>query len=146
VIVCRLAEAREVEVREETLPPGVRQALESRYPSARLLSLTRERVRGIDTYEAEMSVAGRHMAISLGPNGELREQETEISVSDLPAGVRTSLARSAQAKWKIERVERVTRAVPSEAPRYELTMVYHQRRFELVYAPDGQRLSTGLLY
>ena len=137
------AQAREIAVKREALPPAVLAALSSCYPHAEYLNFTQETTGHATLYEAEMKVAGHRVDASFEPSGKLHEEELQIPVSEIPDPIRTSLAESAQAHWKIEGVERVTTASASAPARYEILMVHHQARVELVYAADGRRISAA---
>jgi hypothetical protein len=136
-----VAQAREVAMKREALPPAVLAALNSHYPHAEYLNFTHETTGRTTLYEAEMKVAGHRVDASFESSGKLHEEELQIPVSEIPDPIRTSLAESAQAHWKIEEVERVTTGSASAPARYEILMVHHQARIELVYAADGRRIS-----
>ena len=142
VSIWSVALAGEVSVKRSALPAAVNAALESRYPGAQFLGFTRETTKGVTVFEAEMKTAGRRVDASFESDGKLHEEEAEIAVAEIPAKVSASLATSAQANWKIEHAERITTADATAAERYELLVVNHKQRLELMYAADGKRLSA----
>ncbi|MFI5370632.1 MAG: hypothetical protein ACHQ52_03670 [Candidatus Eisenbacteria bacterium] len=136
-----VATAKEESIHRETLPGPVRDALAQRYPGAEFRGFTHEREKGVDLYEAEMTVSGRRVDASFEATGRLREEEAEIAASDLPEPVRRSHDASAQGHWKIERVERIRSSDSSAPPSYELRVFDGRQRVEVRYASDGRRLS-----
>ena len=127
-------------VQRAMLPAAVSAVLDSRYPGAKISRLMMETEKGVTLYEAEMKVSGHRVDALIEASGKLREEEAEIAPGDLPVSVRATHARSAQAKWTVERVERVITGAASDPPRYELKVGHGQLHIELVYAADGRRL------
>ncbi len=135
------ATAAETHLRREALPPAVNAAFASRYPGATILAITRETTWGVTLFEAEMNVAGRRVDVVFDRLGTLREEEESLSFAQLPESVRATHARSAQAKWTIERVELVTSAGPWKRYHYELLAFDGKQRLALAYGTDGRRMS-----
>jgi len=137
-----IARAREVPIQREALPVAVSAALQTRYSDAEILTLTQETEKGSILYEAEMTVAGRKIDALFDSNGTLREEEAEIPLVELPESVRAAHARSAQAKWKVLTVERVTSGNPATPVRFEMHVADGKRTLELQYSANGKRLKA----
>ena len=135
--------AKEVSIHQEALPAAVKAAMDSRYPGAEILGLSQEKQKGIVIYEAEMKVSGKKVDALFDSNGKFREEEALISASDLPESVSAALAKSAQAKWKIDAVERLTTSNASAPPKYEIQVSNGKRHAELVYTADGKRVKAA---
>jgi len=115
--------------------------MNTRYPGAEILGLSQEKKKGAVVYEAEMKVSGKRVD-ALFENGKFREEEARISVEELPEGVRAAFARSPQAKWNVDLVERLTTAKAPAAPKYEIQASSGKRHVELVYTADGKRVKA----
>jgi len=74
-------------------------------------------------------------------SGSESEEESEITANELPAKVREAHARSAQAKWTLNKVERVTITSPSST-RFELQVSDGKQHMEIAYGADGKLFSA----
>lgn len=98
--------AKEIKVKAADVPGAIMDTLNVHYPAAKFLGFSKEMESGSTLFEAEMRVDGRHVDALLDSVGTIREEETALSVDELPAPVRTALGKSKYAGGKIEGAER----------------------------------------
>ncbi len=137
LILGSAAGAKEVELTAAQVPPAVLDSLNVHFPAAKFLGFSGETEKGSTLYEAEMTVEGRRVDALLDSLGVVKEVETEIAVKELPAAVRTGLARTEYAKAKIEKAERHLRPGAEVAPTYELQVEWKGAHHELVFDAGG---------
>jgi hypothetical protein len=129
--------AKETRTRMANLPAPVRQTIQTQYPGAKILGLTREKEKGVVLYEAEMKFNGHRVDALLEANGSVRQEETTIDRKELPSAVQSAFTASRHAAGTVVRVERVSTAAQPDGPRYEMQVREGRNRFELVYWEDG---------
>jgi hypothetical protein len=137
------AEAREVKLKTAEVPAAVLDSLKVHYPGAAFLGFSRETEKGATLFEAEMKVQGRHVDATLDAVGVMKEEETEVSVEELPAAVRTGLAHSDYAHGKVERAERHVVLGAGATSNYELQVKWNGKQCELLFGADGRLVSKN---
>jgi hypothetical protein len=117
------------------LPPAVRATVESQTKGAQIKSLTKETEDGRTQYEVETVVDGKRRDIAIDLKGAVIEIEDEIPSADLPAPVRTAMARKAVG-GRIVTVESVT--IANAIAGYEAEYIdKNGRKREARFKPDG---------
>lgn len=145
IVLCgfgSVARAGEASIPRGALPAAVIDSLDSRYPGATILQLMREDGAGGVLYEAEMSLPGGRVDALFDSDGRMREEEAQISVSDLPKVVRLAIQRVVGGRGSIVRAERLTSGVEHQSVRFEILVSRRARRMEYVYSASGRLLET----
>ena len=129
--------ASEHAVAADTVPSAVRDALRRKYGQADRISFTRERSRGVVTYEATITAQGRSIDVEISADGQIKLEEERISRGQLPAAVVGALMSSPFGRDEIGRVERVIDHEVVEAPRFEILVRDRRALWELTYDREG---------
>ncbi len=132
------ASAKETRTRMANLPAPVRQTIQTQYPGAKILGLTREKEKSGVLYEAEMMFQGHRVDALLEANGSVRQEETTIDRKEVPSAVDSAFSASHRARGTVERIERVKTAAQPNNPRYEMRVREGRSHFELVYTAEGR--------
>jgi hypothetical protein len=136
--IAAAAPATKVPIRRGELPASVRRTLEAHYPGAKVLGLFRETDQAGVSYEAEMKVSERRVDVVFDPKGVVQVEEKQVKLGELPARVRTALARHRGPRSTVERMERLTGAEVGRSPRYEFLVREGRTFWELVFDPNGK--------
>jgi len=81
-------------IRLTDVPAAVKAAITKLYPTAKNVKFEKEN----RDYEAGFTLNGKAISVVLDPNGTVKETETEIPVSVLPAAIRGYIARKMPGK------------------------------------------------
>jgi uncharacterized membrane protein YkoI len=103
-------EGREQEsrVRMKDLPAAVQQTVREQSKGAVIRGLSREIENGETRYEVELRVNGHNRDVLIDPTGSVVEVEEQVTLSSLPAAVRTTIEQNA-AGGKLVSVESLTK-------------------------------------
>jgi hypothetical protein len=125
--------ASEKPVKITDLPPAVRQSVDKETKGATLRGLSRETEKGRVYYEAETTVDGRNRDILFNESGNVVEIEEQVSLENVPAGVRTAIEKYA-AGGKVLNVESVTR---DNTTSYEAQVQKAGKKSEVKVSSEG---------
>ncbi len=116
------------------LPQAVSAAFHQAYPSATILSWSREKDNGKMVYEVESRDGTTRRDLLYSSTGETLEIEETIPAADLPAPVQEAL-KSAAPGATVTRAERVTRG---PVVTYELAIKVGGKTSSLAFDPNGK--------
>ncbi|HNN93596.1 MAG TPA: PepSY-like domain-containing protein [Pseudomonadota bacterium] len=136
------AQANESVIAESEVPAPVLAAVKKQYPSARLLKFEVESAHGKRLYEVKLRDGERALEAKLTAQGELLEEEEQITEKDLPEPVRKSLAASPYAKAAIKKIERVVHKDKKDQQTFEIKVTQGNKTVELLYDAAGKLLAT----
>ena len=107
---CASAQAAKKDV---ALPEAARKTIEAEFSGAKILSVERERERGVVYFEVELKTyQGGTIEVEVTADGKLGEIETEIALADLPEEVAAKV-RQVTARATVKEIERIDiRGVP----------------------------------
>ncbi len=138
LILIPVAQAKEVRVKPGEVPAAVMDSLNTHYHAATFIGFSKETENSSTFFEAEMKIDGRHVDALLDTVGVVREEETTLAASELPAAVLTSLGKSEYAGAKIKSAERHLVPGSKEEPTYELHVTLNGGGHELVFTAEGR--------
>lgn len=121
------------------VPRPVRDAVQTRFPDARILRAERDREGGAVVYEVTLRHQGRALDVTLTPEGTVRLIKREVAAGEVPEPVARALRDAYPgATWQvIEAVSRVQGA-REELSHYEVDlMTARWQRLEVAVGPDG---------
>lgn len=119
-----------------TLPQAVANAFHQAYPSATVLSWSRERDKGKTVYEVESRDGTTRRDLLYSPTGETLEIEETLPAASLPAPVQAAL-KSGFPNATVARAEQVTRG---SVVTYELAIKVGGKSRSLAFDPNGKPL------
>jgi hypothetical protein len=94
-------------VKMADLPIAVQKTVKEQSAGGTIRGLSKETEHGKTTYEAELTISGRHKDIEMDFDGNILEIEDEVAIADVPAPARAAIEKSA-GSGKVLRVESVT--------------------------------------
>ena len=117
------------------VPPAVVATFQKTFPQATAVQWEKENA----DYEAGFQQAGTTMSALLSAGGELRETETGLAPSALPAPVRATLAT----RYKGSKVHEAARIVAAQtgAITYEAEVRQHGQHRDLLFTADGKEVA-----
>ncbi len=136
ILCAGLGWAQEKRVEMKDLPAAVQQTVRQESQGATLVGLSEEVENGKTYYEAELKVRGHGKDVLIDSSGKVVEVEEEVTLSSLPAAVRTQIKKSV-GEAKILKLESITR--DGKLAGYEATVEMNGRRSEISMGPDGKR-------
>ncbi|HYJ91291.1 MAG TPA: hypothetical protein VEV84_08285 [Pyrinomonadaceae bacterium] len=129
--------AQERKIQQNELPAAVQATVAKESAGAVIKGFTKEKEKGIQTYEAEMVVGGRTRDVSMDAQGNILEIEQEVSFDSLPDSVRSALTKAA-GSGKITKIESFTKNGRLVA--YEAQVKGGIRHREIQVGPNGEKL------
>lgn len=120
------------------VPKPVLDAVNKKYPGAKLRKFGEELDEGKKVFEVELTAGKEEISIDLTPEGKILAEETRITPTALPAPVKTGLQASKYKGWKILRSEKVVHDEKPETLEYELLVRSKKELFEVVLDRDGK--------
>lgn len=118
-------------VKAQDVPQKVKDAFSKKFPSAQKVKWNKEKN---DEWEAEFKMNGKEYSANFTSNGEWKETESEIKVSELPAPVKKTL-ETEFAGYKIEEAEL---AETPQGTFYEVEVEKDKKEFEVALSKDGK--------
>ena len=122
---------KEKNKKQADVPELVKKAFVAKYPKATKVKWSLEKP---GEYEAEFNLNKSEMSAVFDEKGNCLEVETEIKQSELPQGIKTSLAKDF-AGYKIGEVEK---AEANGATNYEMEAKKDKVKYELVFDNSGK--------
>jgi hypothetical protein len=117
-------------MKESDIPSVVKAAFKKAYPSAREVKWSKEE----ELYEVEFENAKTEISVLLDLTGEVKEVETEIKKSELPAAVQESIKKD-YSGYKIEEAARI---VSDGITTYEAEVEKGEKSFDLIFNANGK--------
>jgi hypothetical protein len=136
--------AKELKLTAAEIPAAVLESLKAHYPDAAFLGFSKEEEKGATLFEAQMKYKGRRVDTTLNAAGVMKEEETRVTVPELPVAVRTGLAHSDYAHGNVERAERHVVFGAKGSSNYELQVKLNEKQFEVLFGSDGRIISKGV--
>jgi hypothetical protein len=130
--------AEEKRLTRAEVPRPVIEAVEHKYPGARMVAFESSQEDGETLYEVGIDQGGTRTDVELAPDGKIATEETVIRPAELPAPVKAGLGASRYAGWKIQKVERVVKNENTADPAYELVVASKKEKFEVVLDKGGK--------
>ena len=130
--------ASEKTIQRADVPKPVLEAVEAKYPNAKLTHFAKEVESGKTLYEVVVDADTGHAEVSVSPEGKVVSEETTIAAKDLPEAVQNGLAASRYGKAKVLRVERVTAAARPGVTTFELMVEQAGKKHELAFNQTGK--------
>jgi hypothetical protein len=122
----------------EELPPAVQKAIRAQVATtgATIKKTSMELENGKTNYECESVLAnGKRQDFDVNPKGRLGEVEDEVSLSEVPAPVKTRIDKATATGAAIQELVSVT--VNGKIVGYEATVIKDGKKREFAMHPDG---------
>ena len=113
------------------VPAAAKATFKARFPTVQHNTWEKE---GPD-FEAGFKLNGKTMSAVITPAGELHATETDMSVAELPAAVRATLARDYKA-YKINEAATIVRADGTTV--YEAEVAKDGKKQDVLFTTDGK--------
>jgi hypothetical protein len=132
------AQAQEKKLKREELPPAVEKTVAEQSKGAAIRGFSTELEDGKRLYEVELTVNGHGKDISMDGQGNVVEEEEEVSIESLPPAAKNGLTKAA-GTGTVGKVETLTKNGKLVA--YEAVVKTGTKRSEIQVGPDGKRLA-----
>lgn len=113
------------------VPAAAKATFQAKFPTAKGAKWEREAA----NFEVGFQLNGKTMSAVITPAGELRETETVMTPAQLPAAVRTTLARDYKATRVVEAAS-IVRADGTTV--YEAEVSQHGKQHDVLFTADGR--------
>ena len=113
------------------VPHAIEQAFQQKFPSAKKVKWEKEKN---NDYEASFILDGKEVSASYSPDAQLKETETEISVSELPKAVVDALNKKHPGS-KIGEAAKIERSNNSVV--YEAELKIKGKKTDLLFDENG---------
>jgi len=127
----------EKSIKRSDVPDVVLTAAAARYPKARMVRFTEDRVRGQPVYAVTLGGGGRKSEIILTSGGKVLTEGQILTARELPEAVRAGLEASRYARATVRRIARVVNFEKSEPPTFALRVTQSGKVHELVFERTG---------
>jgi len=130
--------AQEKKIKREQLPPGVEKTVAQESQGATINGFSTEIEKGKRFYEVELTISGHSKDILMDKDGNIVEEEEEVSMDSLPSAVQDALKKKAGA-GTIGKIESLTKNGKLVA--YEAHVKTGAKRSEIQVGPNGEKLT-----
>jgi hypothetical protein len=113
------------------VPDAIKKAFQQKFPTAKKVKWEKE---GSNDYEASFLLNGKELSALYSPDGQLKETETEISISELPKAVVDALNKK-YPNVKIDEAAKIERADNSIV--YETEVKINKKKTDLLFDQNG---------
>jgi hypothetical protein len=137
-VLSTAAYAAEKKIKKSEVPKAVIEAVEAKYPKAKLKSFEQEDEDGKTLYEIKITVGRDSIEVKVSPEGTILAEERVITMKELPEAVKKSLTTSKYAKAKVRKIEKVTETDKPDEVAYEIHVDHAGKRLELVFSQTGE--------
>jgi hypothetical protein len=129
-------------IKLKDLPKAVLDALNAKFPDAKLKKAVKNTGDGETFYEIEFTYKDHHYSVECQPDGTFRVIDREIGVKELPGEVAKVLDEK-YPKATVSLIEEVTRKDKVEL--YEVTLITaHKKEMEVQVDPQGKVLKETM--
>ncbi len=116
------------------VPEVVKKAFQQKFPTAKKVKWEKE---NNNDFEASFTLNDKEISAVYSIDGQLKETETEIAVSELPKSVIDALAKK-DANAKIEEAEKIERS--DNTIIYETEVKINKKKRELLFDSNGNEV------
>lgn len=116
------------------VPEVVKKAFQQKFPTAKKVKWEKEKN---NDFEASFILNDKEISALYSMDGQLKETETEIAVSELPKSVIDALAKK-DANAKIEEAEKIERS--DNTIIYETEVKINKKKTELLFDSNGNEI------
>ncbi len=116
------------------VPEVVKKAFQQKFPTAKKVKWEKEKN---NDFEASFILNDKEISAVYSIDGQLKETETEIAVSELPKSVIDALAKK-DANAKIEEAEKIERS--DNTIIYETEVKINKKKTELLFDSNGNEI------
>jgi hypothetical protein len=116
------------------VPEVVKKAFQQKFPTAKKVKWEKEKN---NDFEASFILNDKEISALYSMDGQLKETETEIAVSELPKSVLDALAKK-DANAKIEEAEKIERS--DNTIIYETEVKINKKKTELLFDSNGNEI------
>jgi hypothetical protein len=113
------------------VPDAIKKAFQQKFPTAKKVKWEKE---GSNDYEASFLLNGKELSALYSPDGQLKETETEISISEIPKVVVDALNKK-YPNVKIDEAAKIERADNSIV--YETEVKINKKKTDLLFDQNG---------
>jgi len=122
-------------LKESEIPTAVKQSFQKQFPTAKSVTWEKE---GENEIEAEFKNGSIEQSAEFDKDGRWLSTETEIKESELPAAVRSLIAKDFQG-YKISESEKIEKA--NKEISYEVEVEKEKSEYEVNISADGKLIS-----
>lgn len=144
-LVAGCASTRHEERSVTKLPETVENALNTKFPGARVVKATHETEDGVEAYDVEFNHSGRHCEADIAASGAILNWEEAVATKDLPNAVNAAVLKRYPNSTTTEAM-RIT-GVKGNAETlegYEIVLTTADKRsVEVMVAPGGEILEDS---
>ena len=97
--------AGEVRIDAAALPANIQATIAAKYAGGTTVGGSREKIKGVDRYEATVHIGTRSLDLAFAPDGSVIEEEEVIPLTTAPAAVQATL-KARYSSWTVSQVER----------------------------------------
>ena len=133
--------AQEKKLARKDLPKAVEAAVTKESAGAEIKGFSKEKEKGVLTYEVELIVNGHSKDIAMDARGNILEVEEDVMMDSLSDAVRAGLKGGA-GNGTISKIESLTRK--GTLVGYEATVVIGKKHREIQVGSEGQKLPREL--
>jgi hypothetical protein len=137
------ADEKPMKIAPDKLPKKVKDAINKRFPGAKITSAEKEIEGGKVVYDIELTQKGREYEMDIQENGTVIEIEKQVFLKDVPKAI-TNAIKAKYPKAKIKEVMEVNKVKgKKETPdHYEVTLTMDDKDFEVVVSLDGKSVKS----
>ena len=126
--------AQEQAVKAKDVPKPVLDAFRKSYPHAQIKGYSKEKEKGVLTYEIESTEGKTHRDVTYTAEGTLVSAEESMKSSDLPEAVKTTIQKEYPA-YSISRCEKIS---ADSTIQFEVVVKKEKKQIELVLDQQGK--------
>ena len=134
IIVAIIAMLSTTALHATEVPEVVKKAFQQKFPTAKKVKWEKEKN---NDFEASFILNDKEISAVYSIDGQLKETETEIAVSELPKSVIDALAKK-DANAKIEEAEKIERS--DNTIIYETEVKINKKKTELLFDSNGNEI------
>ncbi len=129
----------------DKVPKAIRDAVNNRFPDAKLNKVSKEKEDGNVVYDIELQHKGRKYEMDIKEDGTILEIEKEVAAKDLPEAVAKAI-EARYPKAAIQEIMEVNKVKGAEEKpdHYEVLIVTaNKKKLEIEVSLDGKTINLG---